>query len=226
MPSTRQTFQQQLDAVEQELQNHGALVMRALDRSIQALLSGDEQLADLVIAGDDENDASYLRIEDEVERLLALQTPLATDLRLILTILHINLHLERMGDQCVNIAKLTKLTLGLVIASELLDSFKRMGEQAEAMAAEAMTAFAERDVERAERLVIMDSVINSENRELARRIMALGGDERMREAGLRAILISRCIERVGDNAVDIGERTAYLASGEFREFTDASHPGE
>jgi phosphate transport system protein len=226
MASTRQTFQQQLDAVEQELQNHGKLVMRALDQSMQALLAGDEQLADLVIAGDDENDASYLRIEDDVERLLALQTPLATDLRLILTILHINLHLERMGDQCVNIAKLTKLTLGLVIASELLESFKRMGEQAEAMAAEAMTAFAERDVERAERLVIMDSVINSENRELARRIMALGGDERMREAGLRAILISRCMERIGDNAVDIGERVAYLASGEFREFTDASHtPG-
>jgi phosphate transport system protein len=227
MASTRQTFQQQLDEVERELQNHGRLVMRALDRSMQALLAGDEQLADLVIAGDDENDASYLRIEDEVERLLALQTPLATDLRLILTILHINLHLERMGDQCVNIAKLTKLTLGLVIASELLESFKKMGEQAEAMAAEAMTAFAERDVERAERLVIMDAVINAENRELARRIMALGGDERMREAGLRAILISRCMERIGDNAVDIGERVAYLASGEFREFTDASHtPGE
>jgi phosphate transport system protein len=227
MASTRQTFQQQLDAVEQELHNHGKLVQRALDRAIQALLAGDEQLADLVIAGDDENDASYLRIEDDVERLLALQTPLATDLRLILTILHINLHLERMGDQCVNIAKLTKLTLGLVMASELLESFKKMGEQAEAMAAEAMTAFAERDVERAERLVIMDAVINAENRELARRIMALGGDERMREAGLRAILISRCMERIGDNAVDIGERVAYLASGEFREFTDASHtPGE
>jgi phosphate transport system protein len=227
MASTRQTFQQQLDAVEQELHNHGKLVQRALDRAVQALLVAGEQLADLVIAGDDENDASYLRIEDDVERLLALQTPLATDLRLILTILHINLHLERMGDQCVNIAKLTKLTLGLVIASELLESFKKMGEQAEAMAAEAMTAFAERDVERAERLVIMDAVINAENRELARRIMALGGDERMREAGLRAILISRCMERIGDNAVDIGERVAYLASGEFREFTDASHtPGE
>jgi len=227
MAVPRQTFQQQLDEVEQELQNHGRLVMRALDQSMQALLAGDEELADRVIAGDDENDASYLKIEDEVERLLALQTPLATDLRLILTILHINLHLERMGDQCVNIAKLTKLTLGLVIASELLESFKKMGEQAEAMAAEAMTAFAERDIERAERLVIMDSVINSENRELARRIMALGGDERMREAGLRAILISRCMERIGDNAVDIGERVAYLASGEFREFTDASHtPGE
>ena len=113
-----------------------------------------------------------------------------------------------------------------MIASELLESFRKMGEQAEAMTAEAMSAFAERDVERAERLVFMDAVINSENRDLARRIMGLGGDERMREAGLRAILISRCMERIGDNAVDIGERVAYLASGEFREFTDASHPGE
>jgi phosphate transport system protein len=223
MASTRQSFQQQLDAVEEELQNHGRLVLRALDRSVQALLAGDEQLADMVIAEDDDNDASYMNIEEEVERLLALQTPVATDLRLILAILHINLHLERMGDQCVNIAK---LTLGLVIASELLESFRTMGDQAEAMTAEAMASFAERNIERAERLVIMDSVINSENRELSRRIMALGGDERMREAGLRAILISRCMERIGDNAVDIGERVAYLASGEFREFTDASHPGE
>jgi phosphate transport system protein len=72
----------------------------------------------------------------------------------------------------------------------------------------------------------MDSVINSENRNLARRIMALGGDEQTREAGLHAIIISRCLERIGDNAVDIGERVAYLVSGEFREFTDASHSGE
>jgi phosphate transport system protein len=226
MSAPRQAFQQHLDTVEEELQEHGRLVLRAIDRSVQALLAGDEQLADLVIAEDDDNDASYMRIEDEVQRLLALQTPVATDLRLILAILHVNLHLERMGDQCVNIAKLTKLTLGLVIAAELLESFKKMGEQAELMTIEAMNAFSERDVERAERLVIMDSVINAENRDLARRIMAIGGDENMREAGLRAILISRCMERIGDNAVDIGERVAYLVSGEFREFTDASHPCE
>jgi phosphate transport system protein len=225
-PPTRQIFQQQLDAVEEELQNHARLVMRALDRAMQALLAGDEQLADMVIAEDDENDATYARIEDGVVRLLALQTPLATDLRLILAMLHINLHLERMGDQCVNIAKLTKLTLNLMIATELLESFQKMGEQAEAMTDEAMTAFAERNAERGEGLVTMDSVINSENRNLARRIMALGADEQTREAGLHAIIISRCLERIGDNAVDIGERVAYLVTGEFREFTDASHPGE
>ena len=226
MSAPRQAFQQHLDTVEEELQAHGRLVLRALDRSVQALLAGDEQLADRVIAEDDENDESYLRIEDEVQRLLALQTPVATDLRLILAILHVNLHLERMGDQCVNIAKLTKLTLNLTVASELLESFQKMGEQAEAMTEEAMTAFAERNAERGERLVTMDSVINSENRDLARRIMALGADEQTREAGLHAIIISRCLERIGDNAVDIGERVAYLVSGEFREFTDASHAGE
>ena len=225
-PLTRQIFQQQLDAVEDELQNHARLVIRALDRAMQALLSGDEQLADMVIAEDDENDAAYARIEDGVVRLLALQTPLATDLRLILAMLHINLHLERMGDQCVNIAKLTKLTLNPTIASELLESFQKMGEQAESMTEEAMTAFAERNAERGQRLVTMDSVINSENRNLAGRIMALGADEQTRETGLHAIIISRCLERIGDNAVDIGERVAYLVSGTFREFTDASNTGE
>src|SRR4029077_7865947 len=124
-PRTRQTFQQQIDAVEEELQNHARLVMRALDRAMQALLSGDEQLADMVVAEDDENDAAYARIEARARGLLALQSPLATDLRLILAMLHINLHLERMGDQCVNIAKLTKLTLKLMIATELRTSFAK-----------------------------------------------------------------------------------------------------
>src|SRR6476659_3746480 len=142
MASTRQSFQQQLDAVEEELQNHGRLVLRALDRSVQALLAGDEQLADMVIAEDDENDASYMNIEEEVERLLALQTPVATDLRLILAILHINLHLERMGDQCVNIAKLIKLTLVLAISTARLKSFRRIARSAEAMTSEPMAAFA------------------------------------------------------------------------------------
>ena len=88
----------------------------------------------------------------------------------------------------------------------------------------AMDSFAMRDVERAESLMELDNLIDGCNRALARRIIELGGDERQREAGLRAILISRCIERIGDNAVDIGEQTAFLVTGSFREFTDASHP--
>ena len=73
-------------------------------------------------------------------------------------------------------------------------------------------------------LVAMDQVINQTNHGVARRILEIADDEPSHEAGLRAILIARCLERVGDNAVDIGEQTAYLVTGEFREFTDASHP--
>ena len=122
-------------------------------------------------------------------RLLALQTPLATDLRLILAMLHINLHLERMGDQCVNIAKLAKLTLNE--ERPLLDLLQQHGRTGQAMIEAAMAAFADRDRRRAE-AGEMDQVIDRENRDLSGRIMALGGDERAREAGLRAILISRC----------------------------------
>ncbi len=224
MTATRTTFHEELEQIETLLHEEGALVLDALDLAIRALLSGDPGLADRVIAADDAIDQRYIEIEEGVQRVLALQTPVAGDLRLVLAILHTNLHLERMGDQCVNIAKLTKLTLGLVMASELLESFERMGARAELMLREALEAFAARNVRQAESLLELDEEIDAENREQSKRIMALGGDEQMREAGLRAILIARCIERIGDNAVDIGEQTAYLATGEFREFTDASNP--
>jgi len=222
MASTRQSFQQQLDAVEEELQNHGRLVLRALDRSVQALLAGDEQLADRVIAGDDENDASYLKIEDEVERLLALQTPLATDLRLILTILHVNLHLERMADYCVTIAKLTKLASGLAPDAALVEGFQEMGARAEEMIRVALDSFARRDLAGAEGLVELDELIDRANRRVVQNVLDLGADPALREWGLRMMIVSRALERLGDHAVDIGEQTAYLVTGELREFSDAS----
>jgi phosphate transport system protein len=70
----------------------------------------------------------------------------------------------------------------------------------------------------------MDELIDRANRRLVRRIIELGGDEDVREWGMRIMLVSRCLERIGDHAVDIGEQVAYLVTGEFAEFTDASHP--
>jgi len=193
--------------------------------AMQALVAADQPLCDDVIRHDDVIDELFSRIEHQAQRTIALQAPVATDLRLVLCGLHVTLHLERMGDQCVNIAKLTKLTLELPLADKLLERFDTMGSQARLMIGEAMAAFGNRDVVRAEELVRLDQVINEENRSLARRILEVGGGlEAEREAGLRAILISRCLERIGDNAVDIGEQAVFLVTGEFREFTDASHP--
>jgi phosphate transport system protein len=99
-----------------------------------------------------------------------------------------------------------------------------MGERAEEMVKVALESFAARDVDRALSLVDLDELIDRANRRVVERILELGGDPEMREYGLRMVVVSRALERIGDHAVDIGEQTAYLLTAEFREFTDASHP--
>ena len=192
--------------------------------ALNAVEQQDVELADEVIAFDDEVDERYLAIEIGIEQLLARQTPVASDLRLVLAVLHINLALERMADLCVTIAKLTKLTAGLDPDETLVEAFEEMGSRAEEMIRVAMTSFAERDVAGAETLVDLDELIDRANRRLVTHVLELGNEPERREWGVRMIIVSRCLERIGDHAVDIGEQTAYLVTGEFREFTDASHP--
>ena len=219
----RLSFQEALDQLEAHLQEEGELVLRSLRAACEALCTQDGELADEVIAFDDDVDRLYLQVEQDVELLLARQTPVAGDLRLVLAILHSNLHVERMGDLCTTIAKLTKLTQGLPPDESLLAGFREMGERAEEMIRVALSSLAERDQVRAESLLELDDLIDIANRRVVTHLLELGGDEAQREWGLRMIVVSRCLERIGDHAVDIGEQTAYLVSGEFREFSDASH---
>jgi phosphate transport system protein len=220
----RITLQQELDELEATLQEEGDLVLRALRGALSALAGRDAELADEVIAFDDEVDERYFAIEEGIQSLLARQTPVAVDLRLVLAALHNNLHLERMADYCVTIAKLTKLVLDVAPEQTLVEGFHDMGARAEEMIRVALDSFAERDVARAESLVELDEVIDEGNRHVVQHVLSLGSDPARREWGLRMIVVSRCLERIGDHAVDIGEQTAYLVTGEFREFTDASHP--
>ena len=219
----RVTFQEELGELETALQTEGELVLRSLRGAVEAVCTQDTELADEVIAFDDEIDEIYIDIETGIEQLLARQTPVATDLRLVLAALHSNLHLERMGDLCVTIAKLTKLTEGLPVDEALLEGFREMGERAEQMIRVALESVRLRDRERAESLLELDELIDRANRRVVKHLLALGSSEEEREWGLRMILVSRCLERVGDHAVDIGEQSAFLVTGEFREFTDASH---
>ncbi len=175
-----------------------------------------------MIAFDDEVDGAYFAIEEGIQSLLARQTPVATDLRLVLAMLHVNLHLERMADYCVTVAKLTKLAATGSREPRIVASMAEMGVRAEEMTRVALRSFQHRDVSRAEALVDLDELIDRANRRLAEHVLELGADQR--EWGLRMLVVSRCLERIGDHAVDIGEQTAYLVTGEFREFTDASHP--
>jgi phosphate transport system protein len=220
----RTPFQDELDLLEATLQEEGALVLRALRGALNALENRDHELADEVIAFDDDVDERYLRIEDEIPLLLARQTPVATDLRLVLAILHVNLHLERMADYCVTIAKLSKLVPEVDPPPRFIEGFEEMGSRCEEMIRIALDAFRNRDLQAAESLVDLDELIDRANRRVVERILELGEDPDMREYGLRMVVVSRALERIGDHAVDVGEQVAYLLTAEFREFTDASHP--
>jgi phosphate transport system protein len=219
----RLDFQQGLDALEASLQEQGSVVLRSVRGAVNALESQDVELCDEVIAFDDEIDTRYHRIEKAVEETLALQAPVASDLRLVLAILHDSIHLERIGDQCVTVAKLTKLASGLEVRHELAEGLKEMGDRAEEMVRVALDSFAARDVERARALVELDELIDRTNRRVVGQVLALANRPEQQEWGMRMIVVSRCLERVGDNAVDIGEQTAFVVTGEFHEFVDASH---
>ena len=221
----RLSFTEELAQLEASLQEEGDLVLRALRSSLNALARGDEELADEVISFDDQVDARYMQIEEGVQSLLARQTPVAADLRLVLAVLRVNLHLERMADYCVTVAKLTKLMGDLDVEGEAIGrSIEDMGQRAEQMIRVSLDAFASRDADKAQTLVELDELIDRANRNAIEDVLSLGNSPEEREYGLRMLVVSRCVERIGDHAVDIGEQVVYLVTGEFREFSDASHP--
>jgi phosphate transport system protein len=219
----RVEFRQRLDQLEAAVHEQGGLCLRALRGAMSALEAQDSELCDEVIAFDDEIDIRYHRIEKLVEETLALETPVAGDLRLVLAVLHDSIHLERIGDQAVTIAKLTKLTADLETRHDLVEGLKEMGERCEEMVRVALDSFAERDVERARALVELDELVDRTNRRVTGKVLEMAASPGLQEWGMRMIIVARCLERIGDNAVDIGEQTAFLVTGEFHEFTDASH---
>jgi phosphate transport system protein len=216
-------LQAELDALEAGFQETGEIVVRSVRGVIDALRTQDDELCDEVIAFDDEIDQRYVALERQVEMVLARQTPVATDLRLVLAILHNALHLERMGDQCVTIAKLTKLSSHLGTQSAVVDGLVDMGERCAEMVKVALVAFATRDLAQARGLQQLDELVDNANRQVFHEVLGYVHDAEALEWGMRQITVARCFERIGDNAVDIGEQAAFLVTGELTEFTDASH---
>ena len=219
----RAEFRHRLDALEAGLQEQGELCLRAVRGAVTALSSQDAELCDEVIAFDDEIDGRYHRIERLIEETLALETPVAGDLRLVLAVLHAAIHLERIGDQAVTIAKLTKLTAELETQHDLVEGLCEMGERCEEMVRIALDSFATRDLERARSLADLDELVDRTNRRVSDKVLEMAASPGLQEWGMRMVVVARCLERIGDNAVDIGEQTAFLVTGEFHEFGDASH---
>jgi len=194
---TRLAFREELDGLEKQALGGLDLVVTALGRTMEALSQQDVELASMVIADDDRIDGRYLEVHQGILSLLARQAPVATDLRLVAALLDVIKHVERMGDQCVNIAKTIPLTgHEPPVVPALLETLLEMGRHVSAMVEQSKKAFSARNVELAQ--------------DLEWAMMMLG--------------VGRALERMGDNTVDIGEQTAFIVTGLFREFTDASHP--
>ncbi len=225
MAQTRQHFHDELARLETAALGGLDLVVEQLDRVMEALEHRDVELAQLVIVDDDRLDGRYLEVHQGILSLLALQAPVAGDLRLVAALLHLIKHVERMGDQCVTIAKLIPLSgHEPPVREDMLDKLLRMGRAARSETVQARAAFAGRDVALAEDLVKQDREINRLNREVFRLAIDIGEDADTREWAMHMTMVARAIERIGDNAVDIGEVTAFVVTGLFREFNDASSP--
>jgi phosphate transport system protein len=196
----------------------------ALDRTLEALRHQDIELAAIVVNDDDRLDGRYLEVHQGILSLLALQAPVASDLRTVAALLHVIKAAERMGDQCVNIAKLLPVVgYEPPLEPALQERIMRMGALARSEVSQAKQAFELRDVDVAEDLVRQDAEVNKLNREVFRMAVDMGTDADRREWAMTMTHVARAIERIGDNAVDIGEQVAFVVTGLFREFSDASH---
>jgi phosphate transport system protein len=223
--TARSHFQEELAKLEVQALGGLDMVVDALDRALETVQQQDVELANMVIADDDRIDGRYLEVHQGVLSLLALQAPVAGDLRLVAALLHIMKNIERMGDQCVNMAKLVPLA-GHEPPSDprILADIQQMGEHARQQVVQCKQAFERRDVNLAQDLVRQDDKIDRLNRDVFHLALEIGDDPDTREWAMHMTLVARCIERIGDNAVDIGEQTVFVVTGLFREFEDASHP--
>ncbi len=221
----RAQYREELAALEARTLEGLDMVVTQIDRVVEAAEQQDIELAEWVIGDDDRIDGRYLEVHQHILSMLALQAPVAGDLRVVAALLHTIKHIERMGDQCVNVAKLLPLAgHEPPRCPELLDKLVQMGRLARAEVIQSKQAFAMRDVALAEDLVKQDREINRLNREIFRGAIEIGDEPDVRERAMTLTMMARAFERVGDNAVDVGEQVAFVVSGLFREFRDSSTP--
>jgi phosphate transport system protein len=223
MLETRHQFHEELKGLEQRTLGGLEMVIHQLDAALEAVSNHDVELAGMVVADDDRIDERHLGVHQGVLSLLARQAPVAGDLRIVAALLHIIRCVERMGDQCVNIAKLVGLSgYEAPKDKEILDSIERMGQLARSQASQAREAFARRDVQLAQDLVRVDREINRLNRQIFNRAVEVGDQLEVREWAMFMILVARCLERIAGNTIDIADQTVFVVTGLFREFAGES----
>ncbi len=217
---TREGFDKSLSGLQQEMLRMGSMVEEAIHLAVQALARQDLKLAERIIEGDDLIDALSNRIEDDCIRLIALQQPLARDLRVITTVLKTVTDLERIADHATNIAEIAQRIGTDSLIKPLID-IPKMAGMVESMVRDSLKAFVDRDVELAKRTCLKDDEIDKVYEDLFVELTGFitdGGDCRKVVQALNLLFAARFLERVGDHATNIGERTIYLVTGKKEKY--------
>lgn len=222
MLEPRHGFHESLTTMLQEVLSMGAYAVDMVDRAVRALVTRNDELAAAVVRDDDELDDRYLDLERVWLETMALQTPVAGDLRLMSVILHTNHSVERIGDQAVSTAAAVELTSDLPADAAILTIIEEMGQRIVPMVTQALAALERRELDAALELPVLMQPVEALNRSMVERVAACRDDPDRLEWAIRMAVVTRNLGRVASRAIDIAEQTAFLLSGEFREFTSDS----
>jgi phosphate transport system protein len=214
MDELRKTFHQELDSIRDQVIRLGASVIEAVPRATGVLLSGDLEGADYLVQSDDEIDARAVEIEDQCFQQLALQAPVAGDLRQLVSIIKITGELERSADLAVNICKGARRIYGHDIDPVLRGLISKMSEQAQQLFISAIDAFETSDAAKAAAIDDMDSFLDGLHRQFIQEIFECHARGKMDvQVAVQLAIIGRFYERIGDHAVNVGERTQFILTG-------------
>lgn len=212
---TREGLDRSLRDLQQGLLRMGSMVEEAIHLAVESLAKQDLQLAQRIIDGDDAIDTLSLAIEEDCIRLIALQQPIAKDLRVITTVLKTVTDLERIADHATNIAEITQRIGAAELIKPLID-IPEMARLVEAMVHDSLKAFVDRDVDLAKATCLKDEEIDKIFEGLLNELtgFAMAGDDPKRvDQAMSLLFAARYLERVGDHATNIGERVIYLVTG-------------
>lgn len=223
MTETRDTnvhFHQELDELERKVLSMVDRAEQMVEMAVQAVTGDDASLAEKVVAADNGIDATYNEIHQDWTSLMARNQPLGPDLRKMTILIQLNVTFERMGDQCVNIAKIAQFNEGLPRVERICDQIREMGDLVRPMIRTAIEAYIRGDVDEARLLPAMDHPVDRLNANMYKETIAVRDNPQLLEWATKMLMVSRALERIGDQAVDFGEQTAYLITGERAEFDE------
>ncbi len=214
MTDTRQTFHQRLAEVKTEVARLAAMVTDVIPRGTQVLLNSDLEGAKALIEHDDELDRLTLQIEEHCYQLLVLQQPMAGDLRVLVSALRMASEIERSGDLVVNIAKTMRRIYGEELTPRLRGLIGQMSDEAAKLYKAAIDAYLDEDAGLAAAIDDMDDVLDSLQKDFIEAVIAAHEDDQIDlNTAVQLALIARYYERIGDHAVNMGERVQYLVTG-------------